>query len=171
MLETISLNCNIAKENFRNEIMGFQENLMKVDGAFIGDSDICPLKHSFSDGVYVREIFIPKGTVLVGKIHKHDHPNFLMSGEVEVVTESGGSERLKAPLSMISKAGTKRVVKALKDTVWITIHSNPTNTQNLTKLEEIVIANSYGDYEKFIENKDKNFLLKGINKIIKYIKR
>jgi len=119
----------------------------------------CPLKHSFSSGIYVREIFIPAGMLVVGKIHKHDHPNFLLKGEVLVVTEEG-TEELVAPMSMISKAGTKRALYAKTDLLWITIHLNPTNTQDLDELEEEIIAQSYEEYEAFklLENENKNNL-------------
>ena len=140
-----------------------------IDNVFVGDTVNCPLKHSFSDNIYVREISIPKGTVLVGKIHKHEHPNFLMSGKVRVVTEDA-SEVLEGPLSMISSPGTKRALIALTDLVWITIHHNPTNTRDLKEIEKIVIADSYDDYNRFIENKNKiSFKLK--NKLIKILSK
>ncbi len=138
----------VKKSEIRKAILNFEDELLKYPNAYVGDSPICPLKHSFSDGIYVREIFIPAGTVVVGKLHKHDHPNFLMSGEVEVITEGEGKQKLVAPLSMISKKGTKRVVHALTDVVWITVHSNPTNTQDLNKLEDIVIAKTYKELDK-----------------------
>jgi hypothetical protein len=156
-------------EVVRNSIMDFESHLKSLEGSVLGDSDLCPLKHSFSDGIYVREIFIPAGVVLAGKIHKHDHPNFLMSGEVKVFTESGGLEILKGPMSMISKAGTKRVVETITDTVWVTVHLNPTNTQDLSELEKEVIADSYEDYERFISGK-KNIFIKGINYIKKLLR-
>lgn len=130
-----------GKEITRDDILTLESALAKVPGAVFGDSESMPLKHTFAPGVYVREIFIPKGMILTGKIHRHEHPNFLMSGEVIVVTEFGGREHLKAPLSMISKAGTKRAIIALEDTVWITVH--PTNETDLKKIEEYVIAPSY----------------------------
>lgn len=134
---------------FRNGVTSFEKMVGSIGGSFIGDSDNCPLKHTFAPGVYVREIFIPKGTVVVGKIHKHSHPNFLMSGEVVVVTESGGRENLKAPMSMISKAGTKRIVFAVEDTVWITVHA--TDEVDLLKIEDHVIAKSYEEFNEFIK--------------------
>jgi hypothetical protein len=137
----------ITQEVSREKILMFQEELAKLPGAFFGDSDQCPLTHKFASGIYVREIFIPKGTCIVGKIHKHDHPNFLMKGEVLVITEQEGKQHLKAPLSMISKAGTKRIVLALEDTVWITVHA--TDETDLEKIEEIVIAKSYEEFKKF----------------------
>jgi quercetin dioxygenase-like cupin family protein len=150
------------QKNIRENIVEFEKQLGKIPGAFFGDSETCPLKHSFAPGVYVREIFIPKGTLIVGKIHKHAHPNFLMKGEVSVYTEDGGIERLKAPLSMISPAGTKRVVYAHEDTLWITVHV--TNETDLKNIEEQVIAKNYGELAE-IEDDSKIDRLNGGKKI------
>ncbi len=106
----------------RAQIGALEAALRQHPDAVFGDNSLCPLTHTFAEGFYLRQIFIPKGTVLTGRIHKHSHPNFLMSGEVIVVTEHGGREHLKAPMAMISKAGTKRAVYAVEDTVWCTVH-------------------------------------------------
>lgn len=165
-LAAIENEVTASKQHIREDIMSVDDKLRGVEGAFIGDSSYCPLNHTFSDGIYVREIFIPADTMLVGKIHKHDHPNFLMSGKVLVVTENG-MEELEGPMSMISPAGTKRVVHAITDTVWITVHLNPTNTQDLALLEKEVIADSYEDYEKFIKTtKKENRLISFFKKLI-----
>lgn len=107
----------------------------------------CPLQHSLIDGVYVRTIFIPAGTVIVGKIHKHRHANILSQGEVLVITEGEGARRLKGPLTMVSPAGCKRAVRALTDTTWTTIHA--TDETDLDKIEDWVIAKTYEEYEQF----------------------
>lgn len=143
----------LQKKVTRKDLLSVESKIASHPDAFFGDSDVCPVKHSFADGIYVREIFIPKGTLLTGKIHKHEHPNFLMKGTVEVATEDG-VEILKAPVSMISKAGTKRALLAITDLIWVTCHKNETNTQDLKELEAIVIADSYEEYDKFIKNKN-----------------
>lgn len=148
-------------QKIRQQILDFEDIIAQQEGAFFGDSDNCPLFHSFADGIYVREIFIPAGSVITGKIHKHAHPNFLLSGTVDVVTEHEGTQRLIGPMSMISKAGTKRALHCLTDCWWATIHANPTNTQDLQELEKIVIAKDYEEYEQFIQLKE--------NKIVKFI--
>lgn len=107
----------------------------------------CPLQHSFIDGVYVRTIFIPAGTVIVGKIHKHSHANILSKGDVVVMTEGGGREHLTGPLTMVSPAGCKRAVYAVTDTIWTTIHS--TDETDLSKIEDWVVAKDYTEYEQF----------------------
>jgi hypothetical protein len=64
--------------------------------------------HYFSEGLYAREIFIPKGVLLTGKIHKTEHLNILSKGDITVWTEDG-MKRLKSPYTLVSKPGTKRV--------------------------------------------------------------
>jgi len=156
-------------KDIRKMIMGFEQVLKNTNSAFIGDNSHCPLKHSFSDGIYVREITIPKDTILTGKIHKHEHPNFLLKGKVMVITENG-EEILEGPCSMISPAGTKRGLYSLTEIVWTTVHLNPTNTQDLDELEELIIAPSYDEYEKYIANKKgighkiKKLLIKTLSK-------
>jgi hypothetical protein len=137
--------------------MRFEEQLRSIDGVMIGDSPLCPLKHSFSDGIYVREIFIPAGTYLVGKIHKHEHPNFLLSGIVDIVTEDE-DRRIEGPMSLMSPAGTKRALRSITDCVWITVHHNPDNITDLEKIEEFVIAKDYEEYDRMLENKKTNLI-------------
>lgn len=157
----------------REAIIGFENELIKTEGVFFGD--YYPLKHTFSDGIYVREISIPAGVYLTGKIHKHEHPNFLLSGVVDVVTESG-RETLIAPMSMISKAGTKRALHTITPCVWITVHVNPTNTQDIVELEKMIIAGSYDEYDAFkaIQGSGKAIQAGGkatlFNRVIKFLK-
>lgn len=147
--------------DFRNKITEAQNQLSKHPDAVFGDTETCPLEHYFTDGIYVRKITIPAGAVIVGKIHKHDHPNFLVSGTVIITTEFDTPMVLQGPQFIISKAGTKRALRAVTDLEWITIHSNPSNTQDLKKLEQKIIAPNYEALDRY--------LLK--NKIISSIKR
>ncbi len=133
----------------RAQILALQAALCQLPGAVFGDSALCPVRHTFADGIYCREIFIPAGTVIVGKIHKHAHPNFLLRGEVTVITEGGGREHLVAPLALISQPGTKRAVYAHTDTVWVTVHTNPDETRDLTALETHIIAPDYAALAAF----------------------
>ena len=118
-----------------------------------------PLKHSFSPGIYARELEIPEGTLLIGKIHKHRHHNFLMKGEIIVITESGGMELLQAPLTIVSEPGTQRVGYALTDTLWTTIHTNKNNTEDLKVLEEINVVDEMSKYIEYKNNLIKNITI------------
>ncbi len=101
-----------------------------------------PLVHRFAKGLYAREIFIPKDTVAIGKIHKYECLNIISMGDITVLTETG-AERLKSPHGWVSPSGTKRLVYAHEDTVWTTVHAS--NETDLVKLEEELILKNYDD--------------------------
>lgn len=115
-----------------------------------------PVTNHFSEGVYARELFIPKGTTLTGKIHKFSNLNIMVSGELSVLTENG-VQRVKAPFVVTSPAGTKRVAYAHEDTRWITIHG--TNETDVEKIEHQFIAQNEQEYLDFCASQ---LLLKGI---------
>jgi len=124
----------------RNQIVAFEAEMRKLPGVMIGDC--FPLKHTFADGCYIRQITMPKGALLTSKIHKITHPYFVLKGDVSVLTEEGVI-RIKAPYSGITKAGTKRVLYCHEETVWTTIHI--TKETNIEKIEEEVIAKTFDD--------------------------
>lgn len=79
-----------------------------------------PLKHHFSKGVYARELHIPKGCMLTGKIHKFENLNILSKGEISILSQDGVM-RVKAPFTVVSSPGVKRLAYAHEDCVWTTI--------------------------------------------------
>ena len=105
-----------------------------------------PLTHRFSRGVYARELFIPAGTVLTGRIHKYSQINILLRGDISVLTEHG-IQRIQAPFVIESPPGTKRAGYAHEDTVWMTICG--TDTTDTDALEDELTTRSYAEYEAF----------------------
>jgi len=129
----------------RSNIMELQDSLMKlVDGDNVvkGDSSTFPLKHTFTDGIYIRQMSMKKDSFVIGKIHKHNHVWFLLSGEISVVDENNTIDHI-APCYVEAPSGSKRMIYAHEDSVWVNIHANPTNTQDLEELEELIIAKDY----------------------------
>lgn len=107
------------------------------------------ITHHFSKGVYAREMFLPKGALIVGKIHKHQNLNILSSGEVSVLSIDG-CIRVKAPYAIVASPGAKRVIYAHEDTIWTTIHG--TDETDLEKIEEEFIAKDYDDVAMITES-------------------
>lgn len=105
------------------------------------------VKHYFSLGVYARELYIPAGSIVVGKLHKHENLNILTKGLIEVLVDDE-IKLLKAPAVIVSPAGTKRIARALEDTIWITIHG--THETDVSKIEDYFIAQSEDEYLEFI---------------------
>lgn len=105
-----------------------------------------PTRHYFSPGVYAREITIPAGTALTGKIHKYAQLNILSKGEMSVLTHEG-VKRVAAPFTIVSPPGTKRAAIAHTECVWTTIHG--TDETDLDKIEAHFIAQDEQEYLEF----------------------
>lgn len=131
-----SKDLTVPPDEVRQMIAAFEAKMAELPQIDI------PLKHHFSRGVYAREIFIPKGTLIIGKIHRHQNMNIVSAGEVSVLSIDG-FVRLKAPATIVASPGVKRVIFAHEDTVWTTIHG--TNETDLEKLEDEFIAKSYDE--------------------------
>ena len=91
-------------------------------------------RHHFSDGMYARELFIPAGTVVVGALHKSQHLYMVVKGKCKVSSQYETVE-IEAPYIDETIPGTKRVIYAETDCVWIGFF--PTQ---LTDIDEIEAA-------------------------------
>lgn len=140
----------------RNRIMNIEEKIFNAPNAI---SDF-PLTHSFADGMYVREISVPKGFLVATKIHKKEHPCFVLKGKCLVLSEDG-VKMVTAPHSMITKAGTKRIVFVLEDTIWATVHK--TDHTDLDEIEDEVIAKNFDDLDNVIDVKTIDIFIGAIN--------
>ena len=140
------------KVKFRENVLNVQNEFMRMieDGEVESTLEDCLLTHHFSPvddkygcGTYAREMFIPKDTLIIGKIHRHQHLNFIMKGKVSVATEFG-KKYFEAPCIFVSEVGLKRAVYTEEDTIWVTVHlTEHSGEENLDKIEEEVIAPSY----------------------------
>lgn len=93
-------------------------------------------EHQFSVGMYMRKLYRPAGTLIVGKVHKEPHFFLCAKGEIIAWTENG-MKRLQAGDVVESKAGTKRVTLAVTDAIGITIHR--TDKTDLDEIEAELI--------------------------------
>jgi hypothetical protein len=123
---------------------GFREKVLALEEIMLGmPQSETFLRHHFAPGIYMRELLIPKGSLIIGKIHAHEHPVMLASGEAVYMTEFDGLQRIVGPRAMVSSPGVKRLLLTITDCVWYTVHSNPEDTKDLATLEDWIIAPSY----------------------------
>ena len=97
----------------------------------------CPVVHRFTPGLYIREILMPKGTLITSKIHLTEHPYVISKGVVCVFIEGVGWKKYAAPFTGITKPYTRRILFIEEDTIWTTFHA--TDETDLAKLEEQLI--------------------------------
>jgi hypothetical protein len=81
-----------------------------------------PVTQYFCNGVYLREITIPAGTLLTGKIPTDERLNIVLSGSCEMVTNDG-LRVIEGPIVFKSPPGTKRAGRCLTDCTWLTAHA------------------------------------------------
>lgn len=132
----------------REKVMRAEE-LMREHGTPVE----IPVTHHFANkgtkhGLYAREIFIPKGTLLTGHIHKTEQVNFLLKGDISVLMEDGTIARLTEPRMVVSPAGTKRIAYTHEDTVWVTTHA--TDLSDLKLIEAEFIVHSEEEWLTFV---------------------
>ena len=129
--------------------IAYNENII-ADGGNIVYREKFKYKHTFADGIYVREMTIEKDEVIIGAIHKHLHVWFLLSGNITVLTE-GKLKEYQAPCTVLSEPGIKRVIYGNEESVFVNVHKNPTNTQDIKELEKQIVALNYNEYEEYIK--------------------
>ncbi len=140
-----------------------REKVIELENALIGIADEeniithqnskqFPLKHSFADGIYVRQMSMDKDSSVIGAIHNHLHVWFLLTGNISVATEEAVEDYI-APCYVIATPGTKRIIHANEDSIFVNIHKNPSNTENIQELEGELVSRNYEEYEKYINKK------------------
>lgn len=117
-----------------------------------------PIQHIFTDKLYTRVIEMKAGYRVVSKIHKTNHPFFLLKGKC-VIYDNGEEMVLEAPYVGVTKAGTRRILLIIEDTIFATSHANPDN-ETVEQIEERIIEKHDNcfltDEEKYFINSPKN---------------
>jgi hypothetical protein len=99
----------------------------------------CPVQHFFGPSIYIREVVMPAGTVVVGKSHKHDHLCNMVEGRMIVVNEDGEQREVVAPSVFMAKKGRKTAY-ILETVRFQNIYS--TDETDVEKLEHMLVEDS-----------------------------
>jgi len=97
--------------------------------------------HRFAPGMYCRELIIPAGVMLTGKIHKTEHFSIMLSGRMLVPDGEGGATEIEGPRIEIAQPGIKRVGMAITEVRWITLHA--TEETDPALIEEQITTDSF----------------------------
>ena len=153
---------NTPAKSYKDKITQIEEYLTSIEDGLnvvVGNGneliypDMWGYKHSFADGIYIREMTMKQGQLGFSAIHKHSYGFFLLSG-ILASSKEEGVEEFVAPCYIVSPRGAKRVVYAVEDCVITTVHANPTNTKDLKEIEQINVVFSWKDYDEYLkENK------------------
>lgn len=96
-----------------------------------------PVHHSFAGGIYMRQVFVPAGSLVTSRIHKTEHHFALLMGEASVAIVGGAVERFTAPHAGITLPGTRRLVYTHSDIIWATYHA--TEETDVEKIADMIL--------------------------------
>lgn len=96
-----------------------------------------PIFHHFAPGIYMRQMEVIAGTLMVTKMHKTEHFLIVLKGSASIL-DSNGLAHVQAPQVIKTQIGTKRVIYFHEDSVWLTNH--PTQETDLEVIENQLIV-------------------------------
>jgi hypothetical protein len=96
----------------------------------------CTEKHYFGPGMYVKEVTMPAGSVIVGKPHKTEHLCVMLQGRMRLLKDDGSVVELVAPATFVGKPGRK-VAHIIETVVFQNIFA--TDETDVEKLEAMFV--------------------------------
>ncbi len=115
--------------------VGLRENIEGLEEAMLKKEQVeYDLYHHFFPGIYIREVLIPKGALVLGHYHKTECLNIFLKGKATLVDDNGSTSTIEAPMMFMSKPGRK-LAYAIEDMTWQNIFL--TDETNIEKLEEM----------------------------------
>ena len=106
-----------------------------------------PLQHFYLPGVCVRSMFMPAGTLLAGKIHKHAHIAILAQGTLRLADDEHAFV-ISAPYIAYGKAGIKRLGYAETDCTFMNVLS--TDITDPDELEAAMTCETFEELDQFL---------------------
>ena len=153
ILEDVTSHTGMLWERIAN----FRKQIQEIPGALEHHTtemdEAMPLKHHIKDGVYTREIFMPKGMVVISFIHKTNHPSFFMSGEMSIITDKAEVKRIKAPMVLQTEMGTQRIAYMHEDCVWVCVYR--TDAETVEEAEKELYTENFMELPEYIINRNK----------------
>lgn len=94
-----------------------------------------PVLHFFGPGIYIRQLAMPAGSLVVGHHHRLEHLNVMVSGRLALLDDDKPARVLEAPQVFTSPPGRK-VAIILVDTVWQNVIA--TSETDLEKIDAMM---------------------------------
>jgi hypothetical protein len=99
----------------------------------------CEEKHHFGPNIYIKEVTMPAGALIIGKHHRMEHLCNMVSGRMFILQDDGSKKELVAPMTFMAPPGRK-VAYIVETVVFQNIYS--TSETDIEKLENMCVDNS-----------------------------
>jgi quercetin dioxygenase-like cupin family protein len=97
------------------------------------------IQHHFSDGLYAKEMQLPKDHYAVSHKHIYDHLSILSKGKVIIEIDNVKKEYI-APACINIVAGVEHKIIAIEDSFWYCIHA--TSETDIAMVDNVLIERS-----------------------------
>jgi len=104
------------------------------------------VQHHYAPGVYVREFFSPKDTVVTSRVHQEANLFILVKGHARVVSTTQEKEQIdvyKDFAIFVTPPRTKRALHFLEDTIILTVHPNPEDSKDVEELVSRITTETF----------------------------
>lgn len=117
-----------------------ETKLSTLYGAVVAQPQVhCEEKHHFGPNIYIKEVTMPAGALIIGKHHRMEHLCNMVSGRMFILQDDGSKKELVAPMTFMAKPGRK-VAYIVETVVFQNIYS--TSETDIEKLENMCVDNS-----------------------------
>jgi len=159
MMVKSSMDCGVyGVANFNTDVSQKEPEASlteKLEDVMLGHDQVkITERHIFSEGMYCKEIIIPKGTLAIGHAHTGDFMQAITKGKMIMYAEGQPPMIAKAPFIGVGLPFKRKVGYALEDTVWATFHA--TDETDIQKLEDELVVKSctWLSHEKLAIDRD-----------------
>lgn len=144
----------LSVPEYREWIAEIESAISRQENAIDRHDDQGPVKlrHTFTPGLYTREIFMPKGALVVSRIHLFEHPFVVSQGKVSVF-DGEQVVTIHGHYQGITKPGTKRLLYCHEDTIWTTFHVTDKKTFDEIDVDGVLTCSDFTAFES-IANKE-----------------
>ena len=116
------------------------ENILRGEpDTYLGAAFSENVNHYFAPGIYVRELYMPKGMILVGHKQKTETVNTLLKGKVALI-EDGELIYREAPFTYVTPAKHRKAAYVIEDMIWQNVF--PSDETDVEILEDILVEKS-----------------------------
>lgn len=110
--------------------------VMDMERALV-ERELLPIENDFihyiDRGYYFRALYMPAGTIAIGKIHTLAHTCFVAQGRVSIYSTIDGVAHLKKGDVFPASANSQKIAITMEDTIFVTV--TPCKTTNLDLIE------------------------------------
>jgi hypothetical protein len=135
--DQVTANLEFGLQEFGRSFGG---DVALMEGAMLEQPQVsCPVIHRFGPGVYIREVFMPAGTLAVGHHQNFEHMNIMLKGRVTILNSDGTASEMVAPMMFVGQPGRK-IGFVHEDMVWLNVY--PTTETDVEVLEATYLTKS-----------------------------